>query len=192
MKRKTSNELKKIISGAGVLSKKDFRSKILKFQNQFANHESSVIRKSYAKDDELEIKPWNKNGKHIVVIPPSWWLCKNLGWNPTKVLQDTIDELKKHTDREIRVRVKKVNGNYNTVPLHEDMKNAHAVVSFQSSASRVCSSVSTCRTLGTPQEQGQNGGAEPRGFEGCGRAFLSAVPPRQALRQHLRQRQQRR
>ena len=30
-----------------------------------------------------------------------------------KVLQDTIDELKKHTDREIRVRVKKIKGQYN-------------------------------------------------------------------------------
>ena len=65
------------------------------------------LKAKFAKDDELEMKPWNKNGKHIVVIPPSYWLCKNLGWNPTKVLQDTIDELKKHTDREIRVRVKK-------------------------------------------------------------------------------------
>ena len=92
------------------------------------------LKARFAKDDELEIKPWNKNGKHIIVIPPSYWLCKNLGWNAKKVLQDTIDELKKHTDREIRVRVKKVNGNYNTVPLHEDLKDAHAVVSFQSSA----------------------------------------------------------
>ncbi len=50
------------------------------------------------------------------------------------LLQDTIDELKKHTDREIRVRVKKIKGQYNPVPLHEDLKDAHAVVSFQSSA----------------------------------------------------------
>ena len=92
------------------------------------------LKVKFAKDDELEIKPWNKNGKHIVVIPPSWWLCKNLGMDASKVLQDTIDELKKHTDREIRVRVKKINGDYNPVPLHDDMKDAHAVVSFQSSA----------------------------------------------------------
>ena len=50
-----------------------------------------------------------------------------------KVLQDTVDELKKHTDREIRVRVKKIKGQYNPVPLHEDLKDCHAVVSFQSS-----------------------------------------------------------
>ena len=54
MKSKTSNELKKIISGAGVLSKKDFRSKMIKFQDQFANHEFSVIRKSFAEGDDLD------------------------------------------------------------------------------------------------------------------------------------------
>ena len=42
------------------------------------------LKARFAKDDELEIKPWNKNGKHIIVIPPSYWLCKNLGWNPTE------------------------------------------------------------------------------------------------------------
>ena len=36
-------------------------------------------------------------------------------------------------DREIRVRVKKIKGQYN-LTLHEDLKDAlHAVVSFQSS-----------------------------------------------------------
>ena len=75
-----------------------------------------------------------KDGKHIVVFPPSWWLCNNLGMRAEDVLQNTIDELKKHTDREIRVRVKKIKGQYNPVPLHEDLKDAHAVVSFQSSA----------------------------------------------------------
>ena len=92
------------------------------------------LKTKFAKDDELDMLPWNKNGKHIVVIPPSHWLCKNLGWDASVVLQETIDTLKKHTDREIRVRVKKKDGQYNPTPLHEDMKDAHAVVSFQSSA----------------------------------------------------------
>ena len=92
------------------------------------------LKAKFAKDDELDILDWKKGGKHIVVFPPSWWLCKNLGMSAEKVLQDTIDELKKHTDREIRVRVKKIKGQYNPVPLHEDLKDAHAVVSFQSSA----------------------------------------------------------
>jgi len=35
------------------------------------------LKVKFAKDDELEIKPWNKNGKHIIVIPPSRWLRKH-------------------------------------------------------------------------------------------------------------------
>ena len=88
------------------------------------------LKSKFAKDDELDILDWKKGGKHIVVFPPSWWLCKNLGTSAEKVLQDTVDELKKHTDREIKVRVKKIKGKYNPVPLHEDLKDSHAVVSF--------------------------------------------------------------
>ena len=92
------------------------------------------LKAKFSKDDELDMVPWNKNGKHIVVFPPSHWLCKNLGMDPRNVLAETIATLKKHTDREIRVRIKKVNGVYNETPLIEDLKDAHAVVSFQSSA----------------------------------------------------------
>ena len=92
------------------------------------------LKARFAKDDELDLLEWKKGGRHIVVFPPSWWLCKNLGMSAEDVLQNTIDELKKHTDREIRVRVKKIGGQYNPVPLHEDLKDCHAVVSYQSSA----------------------------------------------------------
>ena len=98
------------------------------------DHRLLDLKAKFAKDDELDILPWKKGGKHIVVFPPSWWLCKNLGMKAEDVLQDTIDELKKHTDREIRVRVKKIGGNYNPVPLQKDLKDCHAVVSYQSSA----------------------------------------------------------
>ena len=98
------------------------------------DHRYLELKARFAKDDELEILDWKKSGKHIVVFPPSWWLCKNLGMRAEDVLKNTIEELKKHTDREIRVRVKKINGAYNPVPLHEDLKDCHAVVSYQSSA----------------------------------------------------------
>ena len=98
------------------------------------DHRLLDLKAKFAKDDELDILPWKKGGKHIVVFPPSWWLCKNLGMRAEDVLQNTIDELKKHTDREIRVRVKKIGGNYNPVPLQKDLKDCHAVVSYQSSA----------------------------------------------------------
>ena len=98
------------------------------------DHRLLDLKAKFAKDDELDILSWKKGGKHIIVFPPSWWLCHNLGLKAEDVLKNTIDELKKHTDREIRVRVKKIGGQYNPVPLHEDLKDCHAVVSYQSSA----------------------------------------------------------
>ena len=55
-----------------------------------------------------------------------------LGLNDEEMLNNSINTLKKYTDREIRVRL--MMDNYNPVPLEEDLKNCHAVVSFQSSA----------------------------------------------------------
>ena len=92
------------------------------------------LKATYPDDNELEIKPWNKSGNHILVFPPSHWLCHMIGVDAIKMLEDTIEKLKQHTDREIRVRVKKLGGQYNPVPLEKDFENAHAVVSFQSSA----------------------------------------------------------
>ena len=57
------------------------------------DHRLLDLKAKFAKDDELDILDWKKGGKHIIVFPPSWWLCKNLGMSAEKVLQDTIDEL---------------------------------------------------------------------------------------------------
>jgi len=92
------------------------------------------LKQRYSTDDELDILDWKKDGSHILVFPPSHWLCKMLGLNDEEMLNNSINTLKKYTDREIRVRLKKPDGKYNPVPLEEDLKNCHAVVSFQSSA----------------------------------------------------------
>ena len=92
------------------------------------------LKARFKNDDELDIKPWNKNGNHILIFPPSFWLCNMIGTTAKELLENTIEKLKQHTDREIRIRYKKPNGVYNTVPLNKDFENAHAVVSFQSSA----------------------------------------------------------
>ena len=60
------------------------------------DHRYLDLKSKFAKDDELDILKWKKGGKHIVVFPPSWWLCNNIGLKPNKVLEDTIEELKKH------------------------------------------------------------------------------------------------
>ena len=91
------------------------------------------MREQFKKGDELDILPWRKNGKHILIVPPSPWLCKWLGIDPEELMNQSIEEIKKHTDREINIRHKKPQGNYNTIPLEEDIDNAWAVVSFQSS-----------------------------------------------------------
>ena len=84
--------------------------------------------------ETFEIKNWNKDGKKILVLPPSHWLCKVLGINAEHLLTNTVNEIKKHTDREIVVRYKKINGVKNNVSLQEDLKNTFAVVSMQSNA----------------------------------------------------------
>ena len=48
-------------------------------------------------------------------------------------MNQSIEEIKKHTDREINIRYKKPGGKYNTTSLEKDIDNAWAVVSFQSS-----------------------------------------------------------
>jgi len=99
-----------------------------------SNKRLEDLRNRYTEDDELDIVNWKKGGSHILVFPPSFWYCKMIGVDAVKMMNDTISTLKQHTDREIRVRLKKPNGKYNPVPLEEDLKNCHAVVSFQSSA----------------------------------------------------------
>ena len=91
------------------------------------------MRKQFEKGDELDILPWKKNGSYILVIPPSYWLCSWLNINSEELMNQSIEEIKKHTDREIKIRYKKPGGNYNTNSLEEDIDNAWAVLSFQSS-----------------------------------------------------------
>lgn len=73
------------------------------------------------------LKPWNKSGSHIIVadtLPDYWNLFCDKNW-----CQNTINELKKHTDRKIILRSKE-----SKVPLHEELKNAHCLVTHGSVA----------------------------------------------------------
>ena len=94
--------------------------------------------------NELDIIDWKKNGNKIVIIPPSQWLGKVIDLDVTKMMNDSIEKIKQHTDKEIVIRYKKPNKSYNPKPLIEDLKDAYAVVSFQSS------SAAKAVTLGIP------------------------------------------
>ena len=84
---------------------------------------------------DAEFKGWRDTGKHILLCPSSPTVTFQMnGITQDEWVEVAKREIRKHTDREIRVRVKKIKGQYNPTPLHEDLKDAHAVVSFQSSA----------------------------------------------------------
>lgn len=86
------------------------------------------------KPEKFVIKDWKKTGSNILIFPPSYWMCHTMGLNNEKLLEDTINEIKKHTDRNIVVRHKKPGGMNNPVLLQTDLDNAWAVVSMQSNA----------------------------------------------------------
>jgi hypothetical protein len=74
-----------------------------------------------------QIKPWNKNGKHIVVADtlPDYW---NLFSRPTWTA-DIVATLKRHTDRPIVIRDKE-----SKRPLADELKDAHCLVAHGSIA----------------------------------------------------------
>ena len=78
----------------------------------------------------LNIAPWQKGGRRILVCPPSQKFGELLGFNAAAWLQAMLNTLKRHTDREIRVRAKKGNA----TPLDADLKDCHAVVAHSSNA----------------------------------------------------------
>jgi hypothetical protein len=63
MNQKTSDNLKEIIlkTRAGSISKQDFRNRIVKFEEQIRDHEESVVRTSYKKQDAID----NFNGAKL-------------------------------------------------------------------------------------------------------------------------------
>jgi hypothetical protein len=54
----------------------------------------------------IPIKPWRVSGAHVLVCPPGRLFGATFGFDADQWLEDTVEELKKHTDREIRFRLK--------------------------------------------------------------------------------------
>ena len=86
--------------------------------------------------DELTPKPWQYEGKHILVIPPSYHTAKWYGIDRIEWQNDIVKKLKKHTRKEIIVRQKFKNnadwGDKVEKPLSEDLKDCYAMISFHS------------------------------------------------------------
>lgn len=80
---------------------------------------------------ELKLQDWTKSGSHILVLPPSPTLYDTLGIDKDKLLTETIEEVKKYTNREIKIRYKKTGEmGRNPTDIREDLKDCWAVISF--------------------------------------------------------------
>lgn len=80
-------------------------------------------------DDRLKMfgglcAPWRRGGKHVLVCPSSD-ICAGF-WDRPRWLAETLETLKHHTDRPIKIRHKNGGGD------PADVLNAHAVVTFVS------------------------------------------------------------
>ena len=87
---------------------------------------------------ELKLKPWRKQSSdsHILVIPPSQHTARWYGLCRHEWETEIIKELKKYTDRPIKVRHKFVDnadfGQKVHKPLQEDLQGCWAIVSWHS------------------------------------------------------------
>ena len=80
--------------------------------------------------------PWSKQGKHILVAPPSekTFRLLDLDENKNSWLDNTIDTLKKYSDRPIKIRHKVGNRGerIRQNPINNDLENCHCVVTGNS------------------------------------------------------------
>ena len=110
-------------------TQKNFISKSQKYEDRYKE-----ICKTTSKG--ITLKKWRPKGEHILVIPPSYHTAKWYGIDRAVWESDIVTKLKRHTDREIRVRHKYIGnldvGNKVRKPLEEDLKNCWAMVSWHS------------------------------------------------------------
>ena len=133
-------------------TQKNFISKAQKYEDRY----KEIRKNSY---EETELKDWRTKGNHIVVIPPSYHTARWYGIDRHEWVNEILNKLKQHTDREIRVRFKYIDnaewGPKLKKPLHEDLKDAWAMVSWHS----MCAVESVVR--GIPSFTSEHSPAKP-------------------------------
>lgn len=75
-----------------------------------------------------------KYGAHILLVTPSEKPCKFYGIDRDTWVDKTVKELKKHTDRPIRIRDKQPRKTRVNRSIYEDLSDCHALVTYQSIA----------------------------------------------------------
>jgi len=75
-----------------------------------------------------------KQGRHVLVVTPSEKPCKFYGVDKNLWLEQTVSLIKKHTDRPIVIRDKAVRQQRINKTIYQDLKDCHALVTYQSIA----------------------------------------------------------
>jgi hypothetical protein len=99
----------------------------LVFNDFYFNSNNDSLSKERFKNLNIELKELNHKGRYIIISEPSEHTKSFL--NIPNWTNDTINEIKKYTDREIIVHNK-----FSLVPLDQALDNAFAFVSCQSTA----------------------------------------------------------
>lgn len=75
-----------------------------------------------------------KPGKHILVVTPSEKPCKFYGIDQSEWCKKTLEKIKKHTDRPIKIRHKQDRRTRIENSIFDDLKDCHVLVTYQSIA----------------------------------------------------------
>lgn len=124
----------------------------------------------------LDIRPWRKGGREIIVCPPTEYFMK--AHDCADWLETTLARLKASSDRPVVVRTKPRPGEAAT-PLPQALETAHALVTHSSNVAieTVC--------LGTPVFVSPASAAAPVGQTDIERIETPAYPDRAAWLAHL-------
>jgi hypothetical protein len=142
-------------------------------------YEAGEVRK--VNDDRLkrltpDIQPWRKNGRSIIVCPPTEYF--SAAHDCADWLETTLATLRLETDRPIIVREKPKAGEA-FVPLANALRNAHALVTHSSNVAIEAA------CLGTPVFVSSTSAAAPIGQTDIGLIETPRYPERDAWLAHL-------
>lgn len=142
-------------------------------------YEAGRVRKvsdSRLKILNLDVQPWRKSGRSIIVCPPTEHFAA--AHNCSDWLETTLNALKLETDRPIVVRTKPGPGE-STVPLAQALQDAHALVTHSSNVAIEAA------CLGTPVFVSPTSAAAPIGRTDIGKIESPFYPKREGWLAHL-------
>ncbi len=117
----------------------------------------------------IDLKPWRRTGKHIVLVPVSKFVAEYRGIDPRQWLRETVNQIHRHTDRKIIVKPKDSDQPFDYV-----LQDAWAVVTLESNAAV------QALIAGVPAFTGVSAAAAPLGCQDLSRIEDPPMPDREA------------